>query len=259
MKLNLGRRIVLFVYWLASLIVLATLVVPEYVGVAASYVFDLIPMPYLQYVVIGLFAIYLLLSLLVLGMVFKGNGQKRSERGFITVDSADTGKVRIAIGAIESMVKQAIHTVDGIADMKISIGNADDAISIQVNVTMVNGSHVPTVTLNMQRAIRQFVEMNCGVAVRSVSISIQSVTNGVEGGKKNKRQEAKPAVAQPAPEIPSAPVQPEPEVQVIEPVMPEEPEIETVSEAVDETAVVAEEVIAVEDSAEDEQENKEEN
>lgn len=193
MKLNLGKRIILFVHWLASLILLAMLVVPDSVGVAVSYVADLIPAAYAQYVVIALLTIYLLLSLAVLCMIFKRSGAKRAQRGFITVDSADTGKVRIAISAIEQIVKQAAHTVDGVADMKIGITSTDDAIAIQVNVTMVSGSHVPTVTLNMQRAIRQFVEMNCGVAVQSVSVSIQAVTNSADGGKKSKRHEAKSA------------------------------------------------------------------
>ncbi len=226
MKLNLGKRLILFVYWLASLIVLAMLAIPQYVGVALSYVTDLIPAAYMQYVVIAVLAIYMLLSLSVLCMIFKRSSVKRSERGFITVDSADSGKVRISISAIEQMVKQAAYTVDGIADMKIGITNTDDAIAIHLNVTMVSGSHVPTVTLNLQRAIRQFVEMNCGVAVRSVSVSIQSVTNSVEDGKKGKRSDAKVA----APELNYEPVQapvPAPVAEEPVPVIPvEEPAYE---------------------------------
>lgn len=192
MKLNLGRRIILFIHWLASLVLLAIIVFPDYARTALSFM-DEVPINYVEIANIALLTIYLLLSLSVLCMVFK-RGSKRAERGFITVDSADTGKVRIAISAIEHMVKQAAYTVDGIADMKISINNADDAIAINVNVVMVNGSHVPTVTLNMQRAIRQYVEMNCGVAVRSVSISIQSVTASADGSsKRGKRAEAKMA------------------------------------------------------------------
>lgn len=203
MKLNLGRRIVLFIHWLASLVLLAIIVFPDYVAQGMSLL-NWVPANYMQIAMIALLTIYLLLSLSVLCMVFKRD-RKGADRGFVTVDSAETGRVRIAMSAIEQMVKQAAYTVDGIADMKIGINNADDAIEIQVNVTMINGSHVPTVTLNMQRAIRQYVEMNCGVAVRSVSISIQSVTSNAEGGKRSKRSEGKVA----------APVQPVPEQKPI--------------------------------------------
>ena len=62
MKLNLGKRLMLFVYWLASLVVLAMLVIPQYTNIALSYVVDLIPSDYMLYVVIALLAVYLLLS-----------------------------------------------------------------------------------------------------------------------------------------------------------------------------------------------------
>lgn len=235
MKLNLGRRIVLFIHWLASLVLLANIIFPDYVAWGLSY-FEWVPADYMQIATIALLVIYLLASLFVLCMVFR-RGSKRADRGFITVDAADTGKVRIAISAIEQMVKQAAYTVDGISDMKISINNSDDAIEIHVNVVMINGSHVPTVTLNMQRAIRQYVEMNCGVAVRSVSVSIQSVTASAESGKRGKRHDSTPI---PAPV--SAPVQPvqdwvEEKIQpVAAPVAEPVPEIEPIAPAVDEPA-----------------------
>lgn len=197
MKLNFGRRVILFIHWLVSLIVMAAIVFSGFTAERVEELRGLIGANYTHIAFIVFVVLYALLSLAVVCLIFRRDG-KRSERGFITVDASDTGKVRIAVSAIEQMVRQAAHTVDGIADMKISISNGDDAIAIQVNVNMVNGSHVPTVTLNLQRAIRQFVEMNCGVAVRSVSISIQAVTNPADGGRCVKRAEARPAMpAQP--------------------------------------------------------------
>lgn len=263
MKLNLGKRLILFVYWLASLIVLAMLVIPQYANIALSYVKDLIPAAYTEYAVIALLSIYLLLGLSVLCMVFKRSKAKRSDRGFITVDSADSGKVRISISAIEQMVKQAAHTVSDIADMKISISNADDAIDIGLNVTMISGSHVPTVTLNLQRAIRQYVEMNSGVAVRSVSVSIQSVVNPGEGGKKGKHRDVK-TVQEWNNDLPSPVAVPEQEYPVSD-VQVEEPVYESVA-VCDEMTVAAEECCTesaeepVSSAMEDDQNNeKEEN
>lgn len=253
MKLNFGRRIILFIHWLASLILLAAIVFPEYVEWGMSY-FAWVPSNYMQIAMVALLTVYLLLSLSVICLVFKKDS-KRAERGFVTVDSADTGKVRIAMAAIEQMVKQAAYTVDGIADMKIGINNADDAIEIQVNVAMVSGSHVPTVTLNMQRAIRQYVEMNCGVAVRSVSISIQSVTSNAEGGKRGKRSEVKHAAPvqpvqewNPQPEHPvEMPVAVQPEV-VADTVAYEAPVVPAYDAGIEAAAV--EETVAAEEVSE---------
>ena len=135
---------------------------------------------------IAILALYVIVTVLQAFIIFKRH--RRADRGFITVDSSDTGRVRIAVSAIEQMVRQSVTSIDGITEMKIGIENLDDAIAINIVATLMNGCHVPTVTVNMQRAIRQFVEMNCGVAVRSVSISINAVSAASEGGRRIRRR-----------------------------------------------------------------------
>lgn len=190
MKLDLGKRIMLFVHWVVSLLLAALMIlmisgVGDGIRSALSSGVGLI-------VFIAFVILYLLLAAVVVHMLCKREAS--AERGFITVDSSETGKVRISVPAIEQMVKQAVRSVDGIADMKINVDSVDEAIDIQMSVTMVNGSHVPTVTLSMQRAIRRYVEMNSGVAVHAVSISIQAVTATADGMKRPKRSALKPAL-----------------------------------------------------------------
>lgn len=193
MKLNFGKRLILFIHWLISILLLAVLVFDRTTLKLVGKLKELIGPETTHIAFIAFAAVYVLLWLASAYVIFCRDG-KRSERGFITVDSSETERVRIAISAIEQMVKQAVCAVDGIAEMKINISSMDDAIVINVNIALVAGSHVPTVTLNMQRAIRQFVEMNCGVSVRSVSVNIQSVTNPGESGRKGRRPETKQPV-----------------------------------------------------------------
>lgn len=190
MKLNFGGRVILFLHWLISVVLLAAIVFADTTAMLIEKLRNAVNPNYVHIAFIAFAAIDLLLCIAAVCLIFKRDG-KRSERGFITVDSSETGRVRIAISAIEQMVKQAVCAVDGISEMKIGISNMDDAIAINVNMTLVSGSHVPTVTLNMQRAIRQFVEMNCGVSVRTVSINIQAVSNAAETGRKGRRWELK--------------------------------------------------------------------
>lgn len=204
MKLNFGKRFALILHWLGSVIALAALVFNARALELVQTVQNRIGEKNTHMALIALAAVYAFLCILALCILLRPSG-KRSERGFITVDSSDTGRVRIAVSAIEQMVKQAVGAIGGIAEMKISISSEDDAIAIVVNVSIVAGTHVPTVTLNIQRAIRQFVEMNCGVAVRSVAVNVQSVTTPGEGRK------AEIPAAQPWSPAPEAPVaQPEP-------------------------------------------------
>lgn len=201
MKLNFGKRFALILHWLSSVIALAALVFNAKALELVQAVQNRIGEKYTHMALIALAAVYAFLCILALCILLRPSG-KRSERGFITVDSSDTGRVRIAVSAIEQMVKQAVGAIGGIAEMKISISSEDDAIAIVVNVSIVAGTHVPTVTLNIQRAIRQFVEMNCGVAVRSVAVNVQAVTMPGEGRKGRKTEIPAAQPWSPAPEAP---------------------------------------------------------
>ena len=172
MKLNLGKRVILFFHWLISVILLVCVAFPAIPRWIAG-LFE----AGLAHTLLIVFAIaYALLCAAAAWVIFQRDA-RRADRGFITVDSSETGRVRISVSAVEQMVKQAVHAVEGISEMKIAISGDDDAIAINVNVALLSGSHVPTVTMNMQRAIRQYVESNCGVSVQSVSVSIQSVVS----------------------------------------------------------------------------------
>lgn len=190
MKLNLGKRILMFFHWLYSLVICVMLTLfmirPQfltsvYEGVMANLTAS-------QRLIVGVSALAIYAALAVAQVLMIFEREKAEDRGFINVDSGETGHVRIAVAAVEQMVRQSVTTIDGISDMKIGIGSQEDAIVINIAATLQSGAHVPTVTMNMQQAIRHFVEKNCGVAVRSVSISINAVTTPQEGGRRRGRR-----------------------------------------------------------------------
>ena len=213
MKLNFGRKLVLFVHWLLSLAACAVAAVfcvwPDtiYRGFDAAYAAigknstDIVGI-----VVLAIYAIFAVASVII---ILSRDG-KRGERGFIIVDSSEAGKTRIAVSAVEQMIRQAVRGVDGISEMKSGIVNCEDAISINTSVTIANGAHVPTVTMNIQRAIRSYIELNCGVAVREVSVSV----NALEGDEANRHGRGRKSAAEPAvPVFQSAPTPVETPVQ----------------------------------------------
>ena len=233
MKLNPGRRILMFLHWLCTLLVSAALVLliwkppfaVELYEKAYAKVTSLFTVSQLKIIAIAVRVLYVILLIAQLCLVFKR--KKKVERGFIVMDTSDSGRVRIAVSAIEQMVRRSVTNIDGITDMKIKIESDDDAINIRVNASLINGGHVPTVTMNMQQAIRQFVEMNCGVAVRSVPLVIRSVTEPTNR-KVRKQKAALAAPAEPeAEKVPEAeaPAEPVAEVPAEEPVPAPEPEV----------------------------------
>lgn len=174
----------------------------------------------------GLVAIMALLGVYMLMMIFRRAG--RRDRSFITVNSGDGGRVRIALSALEQMARQVIGRVEGVQDMKIRIGADDDSISVSVDLSLLSDSHVPTVTMNMQRTIRNNIEVNCGVAVRSVEITVISLA-GAQTAQKPTRAQRKGRVfreIQAAPHVEPAPqptAAPQPVQPVPEPVYEPEP------------------------------------
>ena len=150
MKLNLGKRVILFFHWLISVILLVCVAFPA----IPQWIAGLFEAGLARTLLIVFAIAYALLCAAAAWVIFQRDA-RRADRGFITVDSSETGRVRISVSAVEQMVKQAVHAVEGISEMKIAISGDDDAIAINVNVALLSGSHVPTVTMNMQRAIRQ--------------------------------------------------------------------------------------------------------
>ena len=195
MKLNIGRKLVLFLHWLMSLVSCALVVMfcvwPQCIQAFFSGMYATIGKLQADVVGIVLLALYVVLAAASVVIIF--SGRRHSERGFITVDASDAGRTRIAVGAVEQMIRQAVRGVDGIAEMKAGIVNSEDSISINVNVAILSGAHVPTVTMNIQRAIRSYIELNCGVAVREVCVSVHALESAEEGAKHGRRKGAQPA------------------------------------------------------------------
>ena len=189
MNIKWSKRLLLIVHWLLSVAMFALLIALWIFQPSREELLWFLPNDLRLPIVIGagcVVAIFLIWTL----TVFLKHRNKREDRGFIVVETSDSGKVRLSIPVIEQMVRQAAATVEGVRDIKPVITGMDDAIDVALNATMENGVHVPTVTVNLQRAIRQYVELNCGISVHQVTVSILSVARPEE----NERRLLKPAL-----------------------------------------------------------------
>lgn len=177
MKLNIGNKILLLLHWLCSMMICVAfslcVIVPGLQGNLTAKAESSLGSVGARIAGAVVLALYIVLSVVVLMRLLRG--RRREEQGFITVGSDEKGRVRIAVSAVEQMVRQSVRTIDGLSDMKVDIEGADDAIAIGITAAIANGAHVPTLTANMRRAITQFVEDSCGVAVQSVTVTIDAV------------------------------------------------------------------------------------
>ena len=228
MKLNIGDKLLMLLHWLCSLMIclalVLCLVLPDLQANLVSKAEGALGGVGARVAGGVLLALYLALSVATLLVLVRR--RKRADRGFITVGPDDKGKVRISVSAVEQMVRQSVRAIDGITEMRVNIEGLDDAIAISINAVIASGAHVPTITANMQRAITQFVEVNCGVSVQSVEITINAVSGRGEPSRRRLMGRGKTPAEAPAPAFKPEPVAdgtPEPELTPVSDAVEAEP------------------------------------
>ena len=180
MKLTIGKKLLLLLHWLYSLLICLTfalcLIVPNFQADLISRMEGALGTLGARIVGGVLLVLYLALSIATFMALMKR--KRRVEKGFITVGPDNHGQMRVSVAAVEQMVRQSVRAIDGITVMKVDIEGLDDAIAIAITASVPNSVHVPTIIANIQRTVAQFVEIGCGVAVQSVSVTINGVSNG---------------------------------------------------------------------------------
>ncbi len=125
-------------------------------------------------VLIGVIALIALIwGLKLLSLAFKR--EPKLDRSSVSVQHTENGSVRISVAAMDTLVKQAIAHDEGVVDIKTSIINHEDSISVSIDMTLASDVHIPNVTMTMQRSIKNFIEEFSGIAVREVSIVVSKI------------------------------------------------------------------------------------
>ena len=178
MKLGPGKRILMLIHWLVSLGVFVVFaldcVVPQVSAVPDAVKSAFVEGSRIKPLVIACIVFYLALAALQLSMLIAS--KRRTARGLISIEANDSNRISVSISAIEQMVRQALSGVDGITDIKIGLDGSDGSVEIAINASVVSGSHIPSVSSEMKRAIRQSVESESGIRIEDLAINIEAIT-----------------------------------------------------------------------------------
>ena len=101
--------------------------------------------------------------------------EPKLDKGSVSVQNTENGAVRISVQAMDTLVKQAIGEADGVEDIRTSIVNHEDSISVNIDMTLRSDVHIPNVTMLMQRSIKNFIEEFSGIAVRDVTVMVSRI------------------------------------------------------------------------------------
>ena len=125
----------------------------------------------------GLGALAILLAIGAVWMFMMAFRREHSEldKSSVAIQDTEDGDVRVSVQAMDMLVNEAISRIDGIADVKTSITNHGDAVSIHVDLTLNSDVYIPNSTMMMQRSIKSFVEEYSGITVREVTIMVSKI------------------------------------------------------------------------------------
>jgi len=243
MKMNFFERLLLALTGLLGVLVAAALGVVAYAGNQlqirlGDYTLTMYNHGVLAVLLVGVIALIVLLwGLKLLALAFKR--EPRIDRSSVSVQHTEDGSVRISVAAMDTLVKQAIAHDEGVVDVKTSIINHEDSISVSIDMTLASDVHIPNVTMMMQRSIKNFIEEFSGIAVREVTIMVSKIIEVTPQPPLhlNKPEPAKALKESPLPVLeqqlsPEPEAEPEPEPQPEAPVdipedaagQPEQPE-----------------------------------
>ena len=158
-------------------------------------------------------------------------GKLRYKKNEFIVQQTENGEIRIAVRAIENLVRKCTDMHDEIELSGLRITNHRDGVSVDLKAAMPNNISIPLAVESLQKQIKQYITVSTGVSVREVRVAIVNtsadlkVESPYEVGKAETEEKPEKKAAhelafenEPQPE--PAPAQEEPAVQEETPAEP---------------------------------------
>lgn len=123
-------------------------------------------------IIVGVAVIITLLGILTIVVI---TPSRKKKSNFITISGDESGEVRVAMPALKDMVMQAVGKIEGLSEMNVSVTDGGDSIAVAIDLDVDTSVHVPTLTMNMQSAVRTYIQTSCGVAVKNVSVTVHNI------------------------------------------------------------------------------------
>jgi len=93
------------------------------------------------------------------------------------IHESDFGEVRIAIGAIENLVRRVARQVKGVRDVRGWVNPAGGRLHVRLRVVIAPDVSVPDVSTDIQNAVRQCLGSVVGVEAGDVRVFVENISN----------------------------------------------------------------------------------
>lgn len=147
-------------------------------------------------------------------------GKLRYKKNEFIVQQTENGEIRIAVRAIENLVRKCTDMHEEIDVSALRISNHRDGVSVDLKASMPNNISIPLAVESLQKQIKQYLTVSTGVSVRDVKVAIVNTNadlnvsspyevDKVETEEKPEKKAAHELVFESEPEQPQEPAQEE--------------------------------------------------
>ena len=127
-----------------------------------------------------LIAVALVMLLIALRIIYAACARKApAAPTTVLLKTTDSGSIRIAISAIDSMVQRSARNAASVRDVVSRvITTPNEELAIQLRVTFAPDTELSAATVKVQDDVREYVQKHAGVPVQEVQVLVDAVGNG---------------------------------------------------------------------------------
>ena len=96
------------------------------------------------------------------------------QRRDYVVQRTDSGELRIAVKAIENLVKKCIDLHEEVKLISMVILNAREGVVVELNISLANNISIPLAVASLQKQIKQYLVASSGIEVREVRVIVEN-------------------------------------------------------------------------------------
>lgn len=114
------------------------------------------------------------LSLVISFILFTLFKRYSNKRYAFVVQHTDNGELRIAVAAIENLVKKCIDMHEEIHANHMQIRHSREGVTVDLAITLANNISIPLAVASLQKQIKQYLVASSGIDVKEVRVCVES-------------------------------------------------------------------------------------
>ena len=92
---------------------------------------------------------------------------------------AEGGEVRIALAAIDTLVRQAANQIKGVREVKPSFFRCQEGLGVHLRTTVSTEESIPNLTSLLQQKVTEHVHKIAGITLQEIKVLVENVAVGI--------------------------------------------------------------------------------